>query len=69
MHGYGYMGLGWIIPLLVIGFFFYWFTSQQSGSSKKEKTLLDILNERFAKGEIDEKEYRRKRDLLDLGEN
>lgn len=63
MHGYGYMGWGWIIPLLLIGVFFYWF-NQQSRSNKQEKNPLDILNERFAKGEIDEKEYKRKRDLL-----
>ena len=69
MHGYGYMGWGWIVPLLIIGAFFYWFSNQQSGSGKQEKSPLDILNERFAKGEIDEKEYRKKRDLLGSGGN
>ncbi len=59
-HGYG-MGFGWLVPLLVIGLLIYWFTNQ---SQKSDKSALEILDELYASGKIDEKEYLKKRDLL-----
>ena len=58
MHEYGnFMGFGWFIPLLLIAAIFYFIR-------RKEKTPLDMLNERLAKGEIDETEYLQKKKLL-----
>jgi putative membrane protein len=54
-HGWG-MGFGWLIPLLIIGLLFYLVQNNQKGSSSAQ----DILDRRYANGEIDEKEYRKK---------
>lgn len=41
---------------------------QWAGGSRRSRTALDILNERFARGEIDRAEYEEKRKLID-GDN
>jgi putative membrane protein len=66
-HGWG-MGWGWIIGLIVL-VVIIWIvvkalnqnkTSDQPGN----KTPLDILKERYARGEIDKQEFEeRKKDL------
>ena len=54
-HSWG-MGLGWLIPLLIIGLLFYLFQN-----NKKEKSSAqDILDRRYANGGIGEKEYHEK---------
>lgn len=66
--GWG-MGFGWIFMILLWGFVIVgivalikWF-SDQSGS--RGKTALEILQERYALGEIQEEEFeQKKRDLL-----
>ncbi|SJZ54162.1 SHOCT domain-containing protein [Garciella nitratireducens] len=70
MH-YGY-GMGrletFIIPLLLIGLIIYIiikFSQDHKSSTKEEKeNAIAILNERFAKGEISEEEYQRKKKLI-----
>ena len=67
--GGGMMGIGmllfWgviiaVIVLVVRGAGGSW----RSGGSEREKSALDILRERYARGEIDRKEFEeRKRDL------
>jgi putative membrane protein len=37
---------------------------QWAGDSRRSRTALDILNERFARGEIDRAEYQEKRKLI-----
>ena len=59
-HGWG-MGFGWLVPLLIIGVLFYLFKNKRDGSAK---TAQDILDERYASGEISQKEYEAKSKVL-----
>lgn len=56
-----------IILIVVVGYFIYkYLEDNQSGVklSEKQNSATDILNERYAKGEIDEEEYRIKKEIL-----
>jgi len=61
--GGGFMGLFWILIIglviwLVVGMF------RRDGDSQQPKRPLDILKERYARGEIDKQEFdQRRRDL------
>lgn len=48
----GFMGVGWIIPILIFALIIYLIVG-----NKNQKSPKDILDERFAKGEISKKEY------------
>ncbi|MBC7094216.1 MAG: SHOCT domain-containing protein [Thermococcus sp.] len=72
MMGFGWFGwFGAILMLLFWGaiiagvaWFIRWILDQSSGSTSK-KRALEILDEKYARGEIDDDEYeRRKRKLL-----
>lgn len=70
-HGYNMMG-GWsgmmIIPIILIGAFIYMLLSQRESNNFKgagaRDNAIDILNERFARGEINEDEYISKKNML-----
>lgn len=67
MGGWGGFGiLGWLSMLvfwvlLILGVVALIRYLSKSGSSKEDKTPLDILKERYAKGEIDKKEFEEKK--------
>ena len=73
MMGYGYnmMG-GWfgmmIIPIILIGVVIYVIYNQGQKNNGKDigfkDNFIDILNERFARGEISEEEYNTKKNVL-----
>lgn len=59
--GYGH-GLGmfiWLIFIVLLIWLAIRLFSQKRSDSSGENKARDILDERFAKGEIDEQEYRR----------
>ena len=61
-------GFMWIF-LIVFAIFILWITKAFNGSNnntvEKQSSALDILNERYAKGEINHEEYEtKKRDLI-----
>lgn len=69
--GYRMMGFGWgwviilgILVLIVLGIIalirYLRHPAQQSNRLTGDKLALDILNERYAKGEISDEEYRKK---------
>ena len=73
MMGYGYNGItgGWIgmlIPLILIVVIVYAVIklagNNNTRNGRESDNALDILNERFAKGEINEEEYNQKKALL-----
>ena len=62
-HGWG-MGFGmWFIPLLLIIILIY-FLKDNSKSEGKESSAQDILDKRYASGEIDTEEYEEKSNAL-----
>lgn len=76
MHGGGWLGFGlhslvWILAIAVIVAVVVWAVRAGSGSanrhrgeSKTRPTALEILDERYARGEIDREDYlARKADL------
>ena len=61
MHDWGFgMGFGWIVPLLFVFALFYFI----NGNTKEQESALDILDKKYANGEIDEEEYKRKKEQL-----
>lgn len=60
MSGFG-MGFGWLIFFLFIVILLYFI----NGNKKEDPSARDILDKRYAKGEIDEQEYKKKRDELE----
>lgn len=62
-HGWG-MGFGmWIIPLLFVLLVFY-FLKENNKSEDKRTSAQDILDKRYANGEIDTQEYEEKSNAL-----
>ena len=55
-HGWG-MGFGWLVPLLVLGIIFYLL---QNKTKEKRSSAQDILDKRYANGDIDKEEYEEK---------
>lgn len=66
--GFGHMGFGWLfwIALIVAGFFLI--RGNLSGNSSNQnsgQSALDILKQRYARGEISKEEFdRMKKDLI-----
>lgn len=66
-HGFGFGGgfmwLFWILVIIVIAWALKAVFSNAKGGAK-DKSPMEILQERFARGEIDEEEFERRRKVL-----
>lgn len=70
-YGYGMMGYGWgwimmigvlvIVVLGVLALFRYLQHPSSTSRNNASNSALDILNERYARGEISDEEYKRKK--------
>ena len=62
-HGWG-MGFGmWVIPILFVLLVLY-FLKENNKSEDKHSSAQDILDKRYANGEIDTQEYEEKSNAL-----
>lgn len=67
--GYGWMGLGWIFMILfwalviagLVAIVRWLGARNNGGGNPRGKTPLEILQERYARGEIEREEYEQKR--------
>jgi putative membrane protein len=59
------MGLVLLLAVVLIGTLIY-FAARDSGnrSARSGADPVDVLDHRFARGEIDDEEYRKRRDIL-----
>lgn len=68
-EGYGWMGVGWIVMALFWALVIFGIaalvrvlgTASGGGAQTPHQTPLEILEERYARGEIDRDEYQQKR--------
>src|SRR4030042_3535965 len=66
LFGLIFMLLFWILIIAGIVVLVRWLIHQSHGTHKNEKTSLDILKERYAKGEINKEEFEMKKKDLGL---
>lgn len=64
--GWIFMVLWWVLLVVGIVALFRWISDQSRGGGRRhEKNAIDILEERYARGEIDRKEFEeKKKDIL-----
>jgi putative membrane protein len=60
-YGGGFMWLFWILLIVAVVWALKTFAGNGERTEKKDKSALEILQERYARGEIDQAEFEQKR--------
>jgi len=64
--GMGFVGIFWIAIIALIVFFVWQHLRQDKNLGDSKNSPLEILRQRYARGEIDKEEYEeKKRDLIE----
>ena len=63
--GGGFMWVFWILIIVGLFFVFQRMAKGNSGGSSSNETPMEILKKRYARGEIDEEEFERRRKELE----
>jgi len=63
-HGGGFMWIFWILLIIAIVFIFQNMTKGNSSPGSGNDSALEILKKRYARGEIDDEEYERRKNEL-----
>ena len=67
MHGFNHlgMGFGWIFGFVILIIIIWLIVKSFNQTQNNEKSALDILKERYAKGEISKTEFEeKKKDII-----
>ena len=64
--GGGFMWIFWIVLIVAIFWGAKVMSSSKNNKADSQKSTLDILNDRYAKGEINQKEFEQKRKDLSV---
>jgi len=66
-HGFGggWMWLFWILIIFIVLFLVKGVTGNDRGQGHVEESAIEILKKCYARGEIDDEEFRRKKEELD----
>lgn len=62
-HGWGMVFGMWVLPILFVLLVFY-FLKENNQSKDEYSSAQDILDKRYAKGEIDTQEYEERSNVL-----
>lgn len=66
--GYGFGGMGfifmvfwWVLIIAVVILIVRWLMGKSRGADHRSRSALELLKERYARGEIDKKEFEEKK--------
>ncbi|MFH0806125.1 MAG: SHOCT domain-containing protein [Candidatus Brennerbacteria bacterium] len=59
------MAIWWVLIVFLVVSAIRWFSDRADSAAPRGKSALEILEERYVKGEIEKKEYQEKRKALE----
>ena len=59
--GMGFMWIFWVVAIVIVFSFAWSYYGEGKGSENSAPSALDVLKQRYARGEINKEEYEQKR--------